>query len=237
MNLKSNRIYYIVIIILLSAIIGVLHLISTKPQAFTLNKITSLMKIDTTLIKHEEVVQEIPPPVIKRNLKDDPLLIIVNKSNGLDANYNPGENENALIKLKELIMQMQSEGLNVSNNYSGYRSYYQQQELFSNYLATFGLLETASFSAVPGFSEHQTGLAFDLINTNSSLIGESELNTQEITWLEANAHHYGFIIRYPKGKEEITGYIYEPWHLRYVGDYALEMVAQNLTLEEFLNLE
>jgi len=118
---------------------------------------------------------------------------------------------------------------------SGYRSYERQRDIFKSNLKKNG--EVANkYSARAGQSEHQTGLAIDITceAINFSLDEEFE-NTFEYNWLKENVHKYGFIIRYPKGKEEVTGYNFEPWHLRYVGeDMAEEIFFSNITLDEYL---
>ena len=118
---------------------------------------------------------------------------------------------------------------------SAYRSYETQRALFSRYAAEQGLETAMTFSAVPGTSEHETGLAIDVTKSNGSCPAEDCFaGTPEAEWLAANASHYGFIIRYPLGKEAITGYKYEPWHLRYVGVQAAAAIDEaGLTLEEY----
>lgn len=121
--------------------------------------------------------------------------------------------------------------------YSGYRSYTSQNEIYTERVRSIGLEETSKYYAAPGHSEHQTGLAMDVTNAAGVKAG---LNTgfaqsKEGIWLAANAGRFGFIIRYPQGKEHITGYDHEPWHLRYVGlKAALEMGKTGQTLEEYL---
>ena len=117
---------------------------------------------------------------------------------------------------------------------SGYRSYELQSELYNNYVERDGKIAADTYSARPGYSEHQTGLAFDL-NT----ISDDFAYTNEGKWVNENAWKYGYILRYPKGKESITGYKYEPWHLRYVGiDLATKLYNNGdwITLEEHFNL-
>ena len=112
---------------------------------------------------------------------------------------------------------------------SGYRSYETQENLYNKYVKKDGEKKANTYSAKPGESEHQTGLAFDIGSVDRSFA-----NTIEAKWLAENAYLYGFIIRYPKDKEEITGYNYEPWHLRYVGqELAKYLKKNNLTLEEY----
>ena len=122
-------------------------------------------------------------------------------------------------------------GLNLSLQ-SGYRSYETQKSLYNSYVKKHGETLTNTFSAKPGHSEHQTGLAFDV-----GKVEDSFANTKESKWLDQNAHLYGFIIRYPKGKQSITGYKYEPWHIRYLGlENAKKVKDSGKTLEEYLNI-
>lgn len=118
---------------------------------------------------------------------------------------------------------------------SGYRSYATQQAIFARQVRTRGEAEAARVSAYPGRSEHQTGLAIDVSSASvgyalSAGFGRS----REGRWLAVNAHRFGFIIRYPDGREAMTGYIYEPWHIRYVGtELAAQITASGNTLDEF----
>lgn len=117
---------------------------------------------------------------------------------------------------------------------SGYRSYSTQKFLFSRYAKQYGEAQASTFSSRPGHSEHQSGLAADLVGSDGSCwVDECFENTSAGKWLNQNAHKYGFILRYPKGKQAITGYKYEPWHFRYVGkDLAIAIKQSGLTLEE-----
>ncbi|MGN0666495.1 MAG: D-alanyl-D-alanine carboxypeptidase family protein [Huintestinicola sp.] len=158
-------------------------------------------------------------------------ILIANKSYPLPPDYNPGvdpEAEDAFEKMQEAASE---EGLNIWIA-SGFRSYEYQQKLYNRYVEQHGKDEADRFSARAGYSEHQTGLAFDL-NTIDDSFGE----TAEGKWVAEHAHEYGFIIRYPKGKEDITGYMYEPWHLRYLGtETATAVYESGMTLEEFLGI-
>lgn len=120
---------------------------------------------------------------------------------------------------------------------SGYRSYERQTTIYNYNVETQGLEHAQRYSAMPGHSEHQTGLTMDVSGAalaSSYLLEESFRQTAEGEWLEQHAHEHGFVIRYPKGKEHITGYAYEPWHIRYVGkETAKEIFEKQLTLEEF----
>lgn len=160
-------------------------------------------------------------------------LMIVNKSYGLPSTYNPGsvypEVKEAFEKMKAAAKE---EGLNIWLQ-SGFRTYERQVTLYNNYVASDGKLAADTYSARPGYSEHQSGYCFDL-NT----IDESFTNTAEGKWVAEHAHEYGFIIRYPEGKQDITGYMYESWHLRYVGtEIAQEMNESGECLEEYLGIK
>ena len=124
-----------------------------------------------------------------------------------------------------------AEGLNIYIS-SAFRSYEYQTKIYNNYVARDGQQQADTYSARPGHSEHQTGLAFDL---NS--IDDSFANTPESDWVAQHAHEYGFIIRYPADKESVTGFKYEPWHLRYLGvDSATKVYESGLCLEEYLDI-
>ena len=160
-------------------------------------------------------------------------IFVVNKHYPLSKDYNPGENPTAKVAFLKLIAQMQKEGYAVSNNYSGFRSYGTQAQLYQSYVNREGQAAADRYSARPGYSEHQTGLAFDVIGTNGHLV-EDESAAQ---WLLDHAADYGFVVRYLKGKESVTGYMHEEWHLRYVGKEAKEIAASGLTLEEYYGFD
>lgn len=121
---------------------------------------------------------------------------------------------------------------------SGYRSHSRQQEIFDRNVAAVGYDETVKVIAVPGTSEHQTGLCIDFTAESIGFtVEETFEGTPEGKWLKENAHKYGFIMRYPKGMEDITGYSYEPWHFRYIGEeIATEIYERDITLEEYKNI-
>ena len=120
---------------------------------------------------------------------------------------------------------------------SAYRSYKTQKALFDYYVKRDGYAKARTYSAIPGTSEHQTGLAIDVSGSNGKCAAASCFaNTKEASWLKKNCGKYGFIIRYPKGKEKITGYKYEPWHLRYVGNISTPIQTNGITLEEYLHV-
>jgi len=122
---------------------------------------------------------------------------------------------------------------------SSYRTYAYQEKVFNSIAIEKGLEHALQYVAPPGGSEHQTGLAFDVIFRRNGEMIEEQLETDpEIIWLYENSYKYGFILRYPKGKEEITGFNYEPWHFRYVGkELAMELHEKDITLEEYYELK
>ena len=160
-------------------------------------------------------------------------IVIANKHYPLSKDYNPGENPTAKAELLKLIAAMQEAGFPISDHYSGFRSYETQTQLYQDYVNKDGKAEADRYSARPGYSEHQTGLAFDLIGTNGDLVTEEKA----AQWLLDHAADYGFVVRYLKGKEKETGYMAEEWHLRYVGKEAKEISASGLSLEEYYGFE
>ena len=160
-------------------------------------------------------------------------ILVVNKHYPLSKDYNPGENPTAKVAFLKLIAQMQKEGYAVSNNYSGFRSYATQAQLYQSYVNREGQAAADRYSARPGYSEHQTGLAFDVTGTNGQLVEDAGA----AQWLLDHAADYGFVVRYLKGKESVTGYMHEEWHLRYVGKEAKEIAASGLTLEEYYGFD
>lgn len=164
-------------------------------------------------------------------------VLIVNKEYGLPDTYLPGEDTEARTAFENMKADASKEGIYL-NAFSTYRSYWSQNRIYENYIANYGQDPTDTFSAKPGFSEHQTGLAFDIGGADRSLWAEENFKyTQEAEWLKNNCTKYGFILRYPEGKEWITGYMHESWHFRYVGvDHSKNFKNSDLTLEEYLGL-
>lgn len=151
----------------------------------------------------------------------------------LDPLHKPSVREEVYFAFKELQKQGLKDGIFVIVD-SGFRSYDYQQQIWDYNVETKGLEHTKKYVALPGTSEHQTGLAIDLgAYINKQYTDDINENTEEYKWMIENAHKYGFILRYPKGKEDITGINFEPWHYRYVGYYlANELHDKDMTLEE-----
>lgn len=165
-------------------------------------------------------------------------ILIANKQYPLPASYDPGVDPVAQKAVDEMIQAAKKQNIRLTA-FSGYRSYAYQETLYTNYVARDGQEEADRYSARPGHSEHQTGLAFDIgeVGKEDLWLTDAFGETAAGKWLVDNAHEYGFILRYPKGKEHITGFMYESWHFRYVGkDVAAKIKKQNVTLEEYLGV-
>lgn len=177
---------------------------------------------------------------------------LVNKDHALSEDYVPTDlvtvdvpvvNSEGSNQLRQIASQALTNLFEAAENNghilyadSGFRSYQTQEVLYNTYVERSGQAEADRYSAQPGKSEHQTGLTMDV---TSDAVGrqlvQSFGETDEGIWIRENAHRYGFIVRYPEGKEEITGYMYEPWHLRFLGiALATEIYESGLTYEEYL---
>lgn len=176
---------------------------------------------------------------------EDKYLIIVNKYYNVSENYVPElvsmEGTYTYVSsakmepvayehFKEMVDAAAKEGIKLYN-VSSYRSYYTQKNLYANYVSGDGKNAADRYSARPGYSEHQTGLATDINTASSSAHFE---NTKEYKWLISNSYKYGFILRYPQDKEYLTGYKFEPWHYRYCGLEAATYIHEhNILFEEY----
>ncbi len=175
--------------------------------------------------------------------------ILVNKEHPLDKTYIPSNlidtkskykknillDQKVLINFQHMKNDMQSLGYYI-DIMSGYRDYNYQEKIYNKSLYQKGYTYTVRSIAKPGSSEHQTGLAIDICiyKDNKVYIEHQIINTKELDFLKKNSHKYGFILRYPEEKENITGYNYEPWHYRYVGIELANYLHKNgLTLEEY----
>jgi len=161
-------------------------------------------------------------------------VLVVNKTYDLPSSYGSGLTSETKKAFDKMNADASSLGLNLYIS-SGYRSYSNQKYIYNNYVKVDGKEKADTYSARAGHSEHQTGLAFDL-NT----IDDSFTYTDEGKWVNENCYRYGLILRYPKGKDDITGYMHESWHLRYVGvDLATKLYNDGewITLEEYFGID
>ncbi|NQX67429.1 M15 family metallopeptidase [Paenibacillus alba] len=187
--------------------------------------------------------------------KPESVTVLVNKQNSLPSSYEPTDlvypdipfvfaekiekrkmRSTAAGAIEKLFAGAEKDNIHLSG-VSAYRSFATQKSVFQRYVLKDGEEKAKTYSAVPGTSEHETGLAIDVTGSDGKCAAEDCFGgTKEANWLEKHAAEYGFIIRYPKGKADITGYQYEPWHIRYVGvDVAKEIAAKKVTMEEFYN--
>ena len=204
--------------------------------------------------KNNKPDQKKEEPAIPTVANPTSITVMVNKSWKLPDSYRPADLvrpkvsfvfgnqqlEKALLReaaaraLENMFAQAKKEGITLLAA-SGYRSYETQSVLFDNEVKQYGYEKASQAVAYPGTSEHQTGLAMDITAASVNYILSEEFGEKpEGKWLANNAHKFGFILRYPLGKESITGYQYEPWHFRYVGpEMAAEVFESKLTLEEY----
>ncbi len=203
--------------------------------------------VDTSAKPAQEGLQTLADP--------ENMTVLVNKQYSLPEDYQPDDlvypeidfifeekiekrmmRSEAAQALQEMFAAAETQDLHLAG-VSAYRSHKTQQSLFNNYVNRDGLEHAKTYSALPGTSEHETGLSIDVTTADGACAAQDCFgDTAEAQWLAEHSYEYGFIIRYPEGKESITGYKYEPWHLRYVGvDIATELVENNLTLEEYYN--
>lgn len=183
---------------------------------------------------------------IEKIKNPDSIDVLVNKNHQLDKNYIPNDlvklslicanedkflRQEAALNFEEMCLEARKQGYKIIA-VSSYRSYFYQEELYNYYVRTLGEKKALEASAKPGHSEHQTGLVIDI---EGSIGKYSDFETtEEFIWMKENAYKYGFILRYPKNKKNITGFKYEPWHYRYVGkDVAKIIHENNITLEEY----
>lgn len=174
--------------------------------------------------------------------------LIVNKKRPLNPqNYYPGDLTNfgggamraeVAGQLGAMFNQAAAEGINLTV-VSGFRSYETQVSVYNNYVNLYGQAYADTISARPGYSEHQTGMTVDVGAASGACgLGECFANTPEGQWVAQNSQNFGFIIRYPQGMTGVTGYAFEPWHLRYLGSYIGAFQASGApTLEQFYGVE
>ncbi|MBR3503228.1 MAG: M15 family metallopeptidase [Clostridia bacterium] len=194
------------------------------------------------------IVAALLPAAAQAGLYDS-TMILVNKQNALPKSYEPDDlsyvdiayaegvpatrkqlREEAARALERLYAAMLEEGIEIVG-VSGYRSYSTQSLIYNQRLEETSLDYVSRYVAKPGQSEHQTGLAMDVAIPDWPFLTTDFALTDAYAWLTAHAHEYGFIIRYPETGEEETGYAFEPWHIRYVGDTAAELRESGMTLE------
>ena len=236
----------------ISLILLIIAIIILAICLYNAQKEKSMVQAPTVSIEDED--QQGKGELAKDILGNEEMLILANKQNELENDFKPTDLERvkyfapgrddaarfmrsqAAKSMNQMLEAAKAEGYEIVIT-TAYRSYNLQKIIFDNNVKKSGSVEIANkTSAKPGQSEHQTGLAADLSSKNLDYELTAEFgDTDEGKWISENAWEYGFILRYPKDKEEITGYSYEPWHVRYVGnDFAKFIYDNQLTLEEFI---
>lgn len=222
-----------------------------------LGKTTEGADSSASIVLNENSDNQKPAPDKLENPKkaeDTGMLILVNKNNYLDKNYKPDDlapieyfakdrsaearfmRAEAASNFNSMMLSAREAGYEIVMT-TAYRSYGFQSILYYNYVDKYGQAEADKFSAKPGYSEHQTGLGVDVTAPSVAYaLTDAFDQTAEWKWLAENAADFGFILRYPKGKADITGYMYEPWHFRYVGVEAAKTITERkITLEEYID--
>jgi len=229
--MNKKILLWVIIIIFIISVICFFYFQKSSPKTEKIN------------IEKPVIVQKTVP----ERLDNDSLLIQVNKQHCLPADYVPKDLVNilsygitankdltirkiAVTDLKLMIDQAKKEGIELKI-ISAYRSYQNQKKIYNSWVEKLGLKEANRQSAAPGCSQHQLGTAADFNDLNFSFA-----DTPEGMWLAKNAWQYGWVISYPFNSEDITGYVYEPWHYRYIGvNNASEMQKSKLILSQFLD--
>ncbi len=242
-KLKNGKTYYVKV--------RTYYKVNGKKYKGRWSKVKSV-KVKSTAIFSDTGIEGVPEILTLRKKDDGDLLVLVNKYYTVSKGYRPADMVKIPAKygtygnmsLKSQAFKAYKKMLKVARKVdldfsicSAYRSYSTQRSLFNFYIHTRGYRTAFMLSAYPGRSEHHTGLAIDIITgSNGWSLDTSFAETKEGKWVTENCAKYGFIIRYPEGKEHITGYQYEPWHLRYVGKKtAKKIMEEGITLEEYLN--
>lgn len=221
------------------------EIIATYGSSSAVLEVTVKYSLEQTVMATNDALPVVTNP--------DSIAVVVNKERSLPSDYRPDDlvepnvpfsfaekhdkrllRKEAAEALERLFAQAEQEGIQLYA-VSGFRAYETQRSIYEWNVNQYGEEHANRFSAYPGTSEHQTGLAMDVSSASVGYQLEQQFgDTKEGQWLADNAHLFGFIIRYPEGKEHITGYAYEPWHLRYVGEWiAREVYENDITLEQY----
>ena len=256
---RKRLLIVVLVIILVASFLAVFYkLLSPEKSAQTPPSQTQLTEAKTSSIEPELKLIELPgakafPAIDGQYTDDDHIWRLVNKSHPFrNLRYRPTNLQVATVpsrtdktndersiradimpEVERMFADAEQAGFDLQIG-SGWRSYEQQNIYYSNYSRTYGQESADTFSAKPGYSEHQTGLVMDLATVDHNCyLEECFGETEAGKWLAKNSSEYGFILRYPRGKDGITDFIYEPWHFRYVGkDLAKALIESGLTLDE-----
>ncbi len=244
-RVKRNRFIAAALLVLVGV---VTYKLFSKPEQTTITPNTPVIQPPSS----PPSLSSVPTQPVNQTDQSVWYLMLVNQDNLLSADYQPNTaellngqrvDERIYDHLQNMISDAKQQGLSLVVC-SAYRPRSLQEELYQEQVAAemnngHSRSEAEKIAgttvAVPGTSEHQTGLAVDIVALDYQLLDEGVMQTDEVKWLYQNCQKYGFIVRYPEGKSDITKIIYEPWHYRYVGvEAATEIMQRNITLEEYL---
>ncbi len=247
---KFKFIYAIVIIIVLITL--VITLIVTNIKNKSIDTAIKETKVEENIALANATLYNIKENINSR--LNDWKLILVNKENYLPDNYevnlktingNMKVDERIYNDLKNMLNDAKKEDLDLLIC-SSYRSTSKQKKLFNDKIKEYknkgysdeeAYKEASYWVLIPGTSEHETGLSVDIVSIDNQVLDENQEKTKEQKWLMENSYKYGFILRYPTNKKDITGVNYEPWHYRYVGkENALQIKKLNVCLEEYIEI-
>lgn len=212
-----------------------------------------LSSLDEKSLEYEDIESDYKELEYLESILNDKYFVLINRDNKLDKSYVPSNLKKSEAKFLDYVQDNNLEsatsdaarkmfeaaaqdGISLIG-VSGYRSYSLQKKLYETRVRENGEEKTRAYTAEPGASEHQSGLAIDILCNEYQTLDEGFENTDAFRWLTENCYKYGFILRYLKGKEDITGYNYEPWHFRYIGneEIAEDIMNRGLTFEEYIN--
>ncbi|MDU2489797.1 MAG: M15 family metallopeptidase [Clostridium celatum] len=212
-----------------------------------------LSSLDGKSLEYEDIESDYKELEYLESILNDKYFVLINRDNKLDKSYVPSNLKKSEAKFLDYVQDNNLEsatsdaarkmfeaaaqdGISLIG-VSGYRSYSLQKKLYENRVREKGEEKTRAYTAEPGASEHQSGLAIDILCNEYQTLDEGFENTDAFRWLTENCYKYGFILRYLNGKEDITGYNYEPWHFRYIGneEIAEDIMNRGLTFEEYIN--
>ena len=258
-----NRLLTVVLVLLLALVgIGLYGIMSgngsAKEEEMIQETAMPTAEAEPAPAETPESTEE-PEPTMDPSVFTDTssLLVVANKKHKLPDGYVPSDlvtpdiaqtqactmRAPAAEAIHEMAAAAEAEGVYLKIS-SAYRGEDYQRQLYNNYSASYGTETADTISSRPGYSDHQTGLAADFVEQDGSMNGinfnQSFEDTASGQWLREHAHEYGFIMRYPKGKQEITGYAYEPWHYRYIGvEYATAIYETDVfeSFEEYFGVE
>lgn len=212
-----------------------------------------LSSLDEKSLEYEDMESDYKELEYLESILNNQYFVLINRDNRLDKSYVPSNLKKSEAKFLEYVQDNNLESATSAAakkmfdaaaqdgisliGVSGYRSYSLQKKLYEARVREKGEEKTRAYTAEPGASEHQSGLAIDILCNEYQTLDEGFENTDAFTWLTENCYKYGFILRYLKGKEDITGYNYEPWHFRYIGNEEIAEYIMNrgLTFEEYIN--